>query len=71
MNRQICRKGLSILINIRVRTGNSGVINIGVGEKVIGLREYGDEEVEKGKGYTCALKDLHLGMKKGGEGKLA
>ena len=40
------RKSLSYLINVRVRTGNSEVITIGVVEKVIGLGECGDKEVE-------------------------
>jgi len=39
-------KGLSHLINIGVGTGNSEVISIGVGEKVVGLEECEGKEVE-------------------------
>ena len=45
-------KGLSHLINVGVGTGNSEFISIGIGEKVIGLGECGDKEVEQGKVYT-------------------
>ena len=39
-------EGLSYLINVEVGTGNSEVISIGDGEKVVGLEECGDKEVE-------------------------
>ena len=37
---------LNHLINVGDGTGNSEVINIGVGEKVVGLGECGGKEVE-------------------------
>jgi len=40
------RKGLSHLINVGVGTGNSEVISIGAGEKIVGLGECGDKDVE-------------------------
>ena len=50
---------------------------IGFGEKVVGLGEGGDKEVEKDRGYTCALRNWHKlyiqlypGMKREGEGKV-
>ena len=45
---------LSYLINVGVQTGNSEVISIGAGEKIVGLGEYGDKEVEWGRGYTTS-----------------
>ena len=41
------RKGISHLINVGVGSGNSEVISIGVGEKVVGLGECGGEEVKQ------------------------
>ena len=61
------RKGFSHLINVGVGTGNSEFINIGVGEKVVGLGEYGDKEVEKS---SSDLKHSHPDMKSGGEGEV-
>ena len=66
----MCRRGLSPLINVGVVTGNSEVIGIGVGEKVVELRECGDKEVEKGRGYKFALRDPYPGIKRWGEGKV-
>ena len=39
-------KDLGHLINVGVGTRNSEVICIGIGEKVVGLRECGGKEVE-------------------------
>ena len=63
------RNGLSHLINAGVGTGNSEVISIGASEKIIGMGEFGDKEVELVMGYTCALRDTYPGMKREGEGK--
>ena len=59
-------KGLSHLINVGVGTRNNEVISIGAVEKIIGLGECGDKEVEWRRGYTCALKVPYPGMKRGG-----
>ena len=60
-------KGLSHLINVGVGTDNNVVITTGVGEKVIGLWEFGGKEFEQGNGYTGAQRDPYPGMKKGRE----
>ena len=39
-------KGLSHLISVRVTMGNSEVICIGVGGKIVGLGECGGKDVE-------------------------
>ena len=64
------RKGLSHLISDGVGTGNSEVISIGVGEKIVVLGDCGDKKVEYGRGYTCAPRDPYPGMKRGVKGKI-
>ena len=51
-------RGFSHLSNVGVGTGNSEVICIGVGQKVVGLGECGGKVVE------------YSSMKGGGEGKV-
>ena len=60
----------SHLINVEVGTSNSEVICIGVGEKVVGLRECGDKEFKLGRAYASALKDPYSIMKRGRDGKV-
>ena len=63
-------KGFCHLINVGVGTGNSEVIYIGVGEKVVGLSECGGKEVDKSRGYTSALRDPYSAMNGGERVKL-
>ena len=64
------RKRLNHLNNIGVEIGNSEVISVEAGEKIVGFGECGDKEVELGRGYICDHRDYHPGMKRGGEGKV-
>ena len=64
-------KGFNHLTNVGVETGNSEIICIGIGEKVVGTG--GNVEVKKLKrvrGYTSALRGPYSSMKEEGEGKV-
>ena len=65
-------KGFFHLINVGVGTRNSEVSCIGVVEKIVGLRKCEGKAVEKGRGYTSALRlrDPYSGRKGGGEDKV-
>ena len=56
------RSGVSNLINVGVGTGNSKVISIGDGEKIVRLGESGNKKVQYGRGYIicmCPEETLH------------
>ena len=56
-------------MNVEVRTGNSEVICLGIGEYIIRLEECGGKEVEWGRDNTGTMKNPYPGMKGGGECK--